>query len=152
VIRHNTSVRKRTAATTSDVSVDMKSWIANAVGEFRVVGGGGSTLDVVAGLRYLSLKERLEWNFTGSLGSLPESARSGDAQISSTIVDGIVGVKGQFRGDGGWSVPFYLDAGTLARSSLGRAPPVSPTRSSGVSSACSIGTLTSGSIPARRTT
>jgi len=100
------------AATTSDVSIDMKSWIANAVGEFRVLGDGGSTLDVVAGLRYLSLKERLEWNFTGSLGSLPESARSGDAQISSTIVDGIVGVKGQFRGDGGWSVPFYLDVGT----------------------------------------
>jgi hypothetical protein len=117
--RRNTNVHDFTiggigipAATTSDVSIDMKSWIVNAVGEYRVVSQGGSTLDVVAGLRYLSLKERLEWNFTGSLGSLPESARSGNEEISNNIIDGIVGVKGQLRGDGGWLVPFYLDVGT----------------------------------------
>jgi hypothetical protein len=101
------------AATTSDVSIDLKSWIANAVGEYRLLDEGGAiTLDALAGLRYLSLKERLEWNFTGSLGSLPEVARSGNEEISNSIVDGIIGVKGQFRGDGGWRVPFYLDVGT----------------------------------------
>jgi hypothetical protein len=101
------------ADTTSDVSIDMKTWIVNALGEYRVLGGGGgSTLDAVAGVRYLSLKERLQWNFTGSLGSLPEAARTGDQEISSNIVDGIVGVKGQLRGDGGWMMPFYLDVGT----------------------------------------
>ena len=100
------------AATTSDVSIDMKSWIVNAVGEYRVLRQGESTLDVVAGLRYLSLKERLEWSFTGSIGSLPEAARSGNVEISSNIVDAIVGVKGQFQGDGGWRVPYYLDVGT----------------------------------------
>jgi hypothetical protein len=117
--RRNTNVHDFTiggigipAATTSDVSIDLKSWIVNAVGEYRVVSQGGSTLDVVGGLRYLSLKERLEWNFTGSLGSLPEAARSGNEEISSNIIDGIVGVKGQLRGDGGWFMPFYLDVGT----------------------------------------
>jgi hypothetical protein len=100
------------AATTSDVSIDMKSWIANAVGEYRVLTQGGSTLDVVAGLRYLSIRERLQWNFTGSIGSLPEAARSGDQQIGNDIVDAIVGVKGQLRGDGGWAMPYYLDVGT----------------------------------------
>ena len=117
--RRNTNVHDFTigdvgipAGTTSDVSFDMKSWIANAVGEYRVLSEGGSTLDVVAGLRYLSLKERLEWNFTGSIGSLPEAARSGNQEISNKTVDGIVGVKGQLRGDGGWTMPFYLDVGT----------------------------------------
>jgi len=117
--RHNTNLHDFTignvgipADTTSDVSIDMKSWIANAVGEYRVLSRGGTTLDVVAGLRYLSLTERLQWNFTGSLGSLPEAARSGNQEISSTVVDGIVGVKGQLRGDGGWMMPFYLDVGT----------------------------------------
>ncbi|HYC10982.1 MAG TPA: hypothetical protein VEC10_15170, partial [Steroidobacteraceae bacterium] len=83
--RHNTNLHDFTignvgipADTTSDVSIDMKSWIANAVGEYRVLSRGGTTLDVVAGLRYLSLTERLQWNFTGSLGSLPEAARSGN--------------------------------------------------------------------------
>lgn len=100
------------ASTTSDVSIDMKSWIANMLGEYRVLSEGGSNLDVVAGLRYLSLKERLEWSFTGSLGSLPEAARSGNQEISSNIIDGIVGVKGRLGGDGGWTMPFYLDVGT----------------------------------------
>ena len=100
------------ANTTSDISIDMKSWIANVVGEYRVLDEGGSTLDAVVGVRYLSLKERLEWNFTGSLGGLPEAARAGNQEISSQIVDGIVGVKGRLRGDSGWMMPFYLDVGT----------------------------------------
>jgi hypothetical protein len=117
--RHHTNVHDFTigdvgipAGTTSDVSIDMKSWIVNAVGEYRVLSVGGTTLDAVAGVRYLSLKERLQWNFTGSLGSLPEAARTGDQEISSTIVNGIVGVKGQLRGDEGWMMPFYVDVGT----------------------------------------
>jgi hypothetical protein len=101
------------AATTSDVSMDMKSWIVNAVGEYRVLGQrGGSTLDVVAGARYLSVSERLEWNFTGSIGRLPEAARSGNVGISNSIVDAIVGMKGQVQGDGGWRMPYYIDVGT----------------------------------------
>jgi len=100
------------ANTTSDLSIDMKSWIANAVGEYRVLGEGQSALDAVVGVRYLSLKERLEWNFSGSLGGLPEAARAGNQEISSQIVDGIVGVKGRLAGDGGWLMPFYLDVGT----------------------------------------
>ena len=100
------------SSTTSDVSMDMKTWIANAVGEYRLLSDGGSTLDAVLGLRYLSLTERLEWNFTGLLGGVPEAARTGNQEISSNIVDGIVGVKGQLRGDGGWVMPVYLDVGT----------------------------------------
>ena len=117
--RRNTNVHDFTIGgigipvnTTSDVSMDMKTWIANAGGEYRVLGEGGSTLDAVVGVRYLSLKQRLEWNFTGSLGSLPPAARAGNQEISDTIVDGIVGVKGRLRGDGGWMMPFYLDVGT----------------------------------------
>jgi hypothetical protein len=100
------------ADTTSDVSIDMKSWIANAAGEYRVTGNGGSWLDALVGVRYFSLKERLQWNFTGSIGTLPEAARTGNQEISNTLVDAIVGVKGQLRGDGGWMMPFYLDVGT----------------------------------------
>jgi len=117
--RRNTNVHDFTiggigipANTTSDVSIDMKSWIVNAVGEYRMLAEGGSTLNAVVGVRYLSLKQRLEWNFTGSIGSLPAAARAGNQEISSNIVDGIVGVKGQLRGDSGWAMPFYLDVGT----------------------------------------
>lgn len=102
------------AATTSDVSLDMKSWIVTLAGEYRVLTQGASSLDVLAGLRYLNIQNRLEWNFTGSLGSLPEAARSGSSEISGTHFDVIVGAKGQFRfgTDGRWGIPFYLDVGT----------------------------------------
>jgi hypothetical protein len=117
--RRNTNIHDFTiggigipADTTSDVSIDMKSWIVNAVGEYRVLSQGGSVLDVVAGARYLSVKERLEWNFTGSLGSLPAAVRSGNVEISDSIVDAIIGVKGQVQGDGGWRMPYYIDVGT----------------------------------------
>jgi hypothetical protein len=100
------------AGTTTDVSIDMKSWIATTVGEYRVLSQGAGTLDVLAGARYLSVNERLSWNFTGSIGSLPESARSGTSAITNSIVDAIVGVKGQVQGDGGWRMPYYIDVGT----------------------------------------
>jgi hypothetical protein len=100
------------AATTTDVSMNLKSWIVNTVGEYRLLSGGGATLDVLAGARYLSVNEQLTWNFTGSIGSLPESARSGNSQITNSIVDAIVGVKGQVLGDGGWRMPYYIDVGT----------------------------------------
>ena len=64
--RRNTNIHDFTiggtgipAGTTSDVSIDMKSWIVNAVGEYRVLGQGDGALDVIAGARYLYLKERL---------------------------------------------------------------------------------------------
>jgi len=117
--RRNTNIHDFTiggtgipAGTTSDVSIDMKSWIVNAVGEYRVLGQGDGALDVIAGARYLYLKERLEWNFTGSIGTLPEAARSGNVEITNSIVDAIVGVKGQVQGDGGWRMPYYIDIGT----------------------------------------
>jgi hypothetical protein len=117
--RHHTNIHDFTigdvgipANTNADISMNLKSWIVTAAGEYRVLRQGGSTLDVLAGLRYLSLNERLQWNFTGSIGSLPEAARSGDQQIGSTVVDGIVGVRGQLQGDNGWMMPFYLDVGT----------------------------------------
>ena len=117
--RRNTNVHDFTiggigipASTTSDVSLDMKSWIVNAVGEYRMLSEGTSTLDVVAGVRYLSLKERLEWNFSGSFGNLPEASRAGNVEISNNNYNAIVGVKGQVQGDGGWRVPYYIDVGT----------------------------------------
>jgi len=117
--RHNSNIHDFTiggigipAATTSDVSIDMKSWIVNAVAEYRLLSQGESTLDVVAGVRYLDLKERVEWNFTGSLGNLPETTRSGNGEITTSSVDAIVGVKGQLQGHGGWRMPCYIDVGS----------------------------------------
>jgi len=117
--RRNTNVHDFTigdmgipAATTSDVSIDMKTAIVNVVGEYRVLSQGEGALDVVAGLRYLHLKERLEWSFSGSLGTVPEAARSGNAEISNNNFNAIVGIKGQVQGDGGWRMPYYIDVGT----------------------------------------
>jgi hypothetical protein len=100
------------AGTTSDVSVDMKTELFTGVGEFRALSRGHTNLDVLAGVRYIRIRERLEWNFTGSLGTLPEATRSGDQELSRDNLDAIVGLKGVLRGDGAWEMPYYLDVGT----------------------------------------
>ena len=101
------------ATASADTNLDMKSWVVTAAGEYRVANEPAVTLDALAGIRYLYLKQRLEWSITGAVGNIPPAAQSGTAELSDTHFDGIVGIKGQLRvsGDGRWSVPVYLDVG-----------------------------------------
>jgi hypothetical protein len=98
---------------TADLNVDLKSWVWTLAGQYRVMSDPALTVDLIGGARMLDLTERLKWNISGDLGSLPPVSRTGNSEVSQTIWDGVVGAKGRyvFGASREWSVPFYFDVG-----------------------------------------
>jgi hypothetical protein len=102
------------ASSTANIHLDMESLIWTLAGEYRVVAGPAFTMDLLGGMRYLDVKQKVDWEITGDLGGIPAAGRSGNAEASGNNWDAVVGVKGAFHmgQDGKWSVPVYLDVGT----------------------------------------
>jgi hypothetical protein len=101
---------------TADVNLDLKTWLVTAAGEYRFASAPDRDFDYLAGVRYLDITTSFKYSFTGSIGNLPPAARSGQSEDAAHNLDGIVGIKGQFRlgSDYSWTVPLYLDIGTGA--------------------------------------
>ena len=73
-------------------------------------------MDLIAGVRYLSLKTTTNWNLntdvTGPNGNSIILPRSGSVRKSGNLTTGIVGAKGRVKlGESDWFVPFYVDVG-----------------------------------------
>jgi hypothetical protein len=102
------------ASTTADLSLDIKGTIWTLAGEYRVVSDPALKMDVLAGARLFDVEPTLGWSITGDLGPISAPSRSGSKEISDSVWDGIVGVKGRyaFGENRAWFVPFYLDVGT----------------------------------------
>lgn len=67
----------------------------------------------MAGLRYLDVSQKISWDITGNVNSIPAADRSGTGEASLENVDAIIGVRGQhaFGTTNQWFVPYYLDVG-----------------------------------------
>ena len=102
------------ASATTDLSLDLKSWVWTVAGEYRVMSDLAWTVDLLAGARMLYIKPTLGFTVTGDLGPIVIPGRSGSKEVSETLWDGIVGIKGRYAfGDNReWFAPFYLDVGT----------------------------------------
>jgi len=102
------------ASATTDLSLDLKSWVWTVAGEYRVASDPTWTVDLLAGARMLYIKPTLGYSITGDLGPIIIPGRSVSKAVSETRWDGIVGLKGRYAfGDNReWFVPFYLDVGT----------------------------------------
>lgn len=98
----------------ANVDFDMDSWIWTLAGYYRTVDKPGYTFDVLAGLRYTDVTQKLDWNITGSVGSLPPNDLTGTGESSLSNWDAILGVRGRLDlgADKNWFVPYYLDVGT----------------------------------------
>jgi len=82
-------------------NVEMQNWIVTPMVTYRVMEEEQLTLDLVAGARYLYIKMPLETNI-----AIPfPTSKTGD------IWDGIVGVRGQYKIDEKWYMPFHFDVG-----------------------------------------
>jgi hypothetical protein len=104
----------RIVDTGSDTS--LKSTIWSVVGGYSVVSTPAASVDVIAGIRYLSLKATTDWNLnadvTGPNGNSVILPRSGSVRKSANVTTGIVGAKGRVKlGESNWFVPFYIDVG-----------------------------------------
>ena len=103
------------ATATADLQLDIKTTIWTLAGEYRVVSDPAWTVDVLGGARMLQMKPTLGYSINGELGGIAiPGGPSGSKQVSETVWDGIVGVKGRyvFGDDRKWFAPFYADIGT----------------------------------------
>jgi hypothetical protein len=97
----------------ADLDLDVKTWIWTVAGTYALKSDSEGNMDMMFGARMLDMTNSLSWTFKGTgPGVLPP--RTGNAEVSDTFWDGIVGLKGRaFVGDERkWFVPFYVDVGT----------------------------------------
>jgi hypothetical protein len=104
----------RIVDTGSDTSLKTTIW--SIVGGYSVVSAPAASVDVIAGVRYLSLKATTDWNLnvdvTGPNGNSVILPRSGSVGKSANVTSAIVGAKGRVKlGETNWFVPFYVDVG-----------------------------------------
>jgi hypothetical protein len=95
-----------------DTETSLKGLEWTLAGGYAMSGNPDATLDLVAGVRYLSLDTSAAWNLTGTIdGSGQSLAREGRVSNETDLWDGIVGVRGRVKLGERWSMPYHLDAG-----------------------------------------
>jgi hypothetical protein len=99
---------------TSNLSLDLKTWIWTVAGTYNLVSNPDYSLDLVGGARMLDMTSALDYAFSPSVLGHPLGGRSGRSEVSETNWDAVVGVKGRayFGDDRKWFVPYYVDIGT----------------------------------------
>jgi hypothetical protein len=102
------------ADVSANLKYDIKTWIWTVAGTYELVKKPEYTLDLLGGARYLDVKQTLDWSINGDISALPPVSRDGSADVTSTLWDGIVGVKGvaDLGSEHKWFIPYYLDVGT----------------------------------------
>ena len=99
-------------------TVKLSGVLWELAGACTVARGGNSSLDVLAGFRYLGIEAKTDWQLSGSItdnvsGGGGTFARSGSASSRVDLWDAIVGIRGTVGlGDSRWAIPYYLDVGT----------------------------------------
>lgn len=101
------------AGASANVDYDLKGWVWTLAGTYRLVSDRDFKVDALAGARALGLRQRVNWNLSGNVGSVALQDRAGTREVDGTNWDAIVGVRGRAQfSEGGWFVPYYLDIGT----------------------------------------
>jgi hypothetical protein len=94
-------------------SLDVKSTLWTLAATYRAIAQPDTTLDVLLGMRLLDVKQTLNWQLAGNIGTVAPPLRGGERNVNQSNWDGIVGIKGRvaLSGDRRWFLPYYLDAG-----------------------------------------
>ena len=94
----------------ANTQTGVKGLVWALAASYTVSRSSASTFDVLGGLRYAGLEASVDWQLAGPTGLLPQT---GSFSQTVDLWDAIIGVRGKARlGEGGWFVPYYLDAGT----------------------------------------
>jgi hypothetical protein len=104
------------AGVNQGTTTSLRGWEWEVAASRTVARGTASSIDVLAGVRYLDIKATTDWLLAAEvIGPGPglSFARAGGISERVTLWDGIVGVRGRVGiGRGKWSIPYYLDVGT----------------------------------------
>ena len=88
---------------------NMTGWQLGLYGGYTTVDTDNLTVDVLAGLRYLDVEADAQLQITGPL---PPTLPSPKLSQSVGLWDAIVGVKGAYKVNDKWFIPYHLDVGT----------------------------------------
>jgi hypothetical protein len=97
----------------ANLNLGVKTWIWTVAGTYALKADREGNADMMFGVRMLDMTNSLDWSFRGTgPGVLPP--RTGNTQVSDTLWDGIVGLKGRavLGEERRWFVPYYVDLGT----------------------------------------
>jgi hypothetical protein len=96
------------------VEFDLKTVISTFAASYRGLDNPGITVDWLAGARLASFKQEIDWEFTGTFGSMTPPPLTGSRRSKVEQWDMIVGMKGRlaYGAEHEWVVPFYFDLGT----------------------------------------
>jgi hypothetical protein len=94
------------------VAIDAETEFSGFVGHLLVgrelVRGPGASLDLFGGVRWMTLQVGAEVLLTGPL---PPTLPGRELEAESTLLDGVVGVRGRIPLGGAWFAPYHLDLG-----------------------------------------
>jgi hypothetical protein len=98
---------------TADAALDIEAKLFTLGAGYRLTPSDGVTFDVFAGARCLEAETTLDWAFSAPFGPFAGPLQAGTSSISDDALDGIAGIKGDFRfgADREWCLPFYADVG-----------------------------------------
>ena len=111
------------AGTSANVDYDLKGWLWTLAGAYRAVAEPQYQLDLITGVRLLDIRQTLDWQLTGNIGSIALPDRAGGREASLQNWDAVAGVKGRaaFGEDRKWFAPYYFDIGTGESNFTGQA-------------------------------
>ena len=93
----------------TEVDLALDGWQFGLYGGYNIYDTPKASLDILAGLRYLSIDTDAELDIDGPLDLNLPSAR---LSASTEVWDGVVGVRGRASINDNWFVPYYADVGT----------------------------------------
>jgi hypothetical protein len=95
------------------LGLDVKSTVWTLSGLYNLTATPENTTDLLLGARMLDMKQTLNWSLSAGVPGYPTIGHSGQASVSGTDWDAIVGVKGRyyFGAEHKWFLPYYADVG-----------------------------------------
>jgi len=106
------------AGATGEVALRLRGWTGMAAASYRMSDSPSHEWQVLAGLRYLDIRSKANWQLRGNVAGLPAGAIAGQSAMHPDVLDVVAGARGRVRIAGGsWFVPWHADAG-LGQSDL----------------------------------
>jgi hypothetical protein len=90
----------------SNVDMKLKGWQLGLYGGYNLYQTSRSSLDLMAGLRYLTIDSEVK--LSSDLERLPDLKLTKDTDVW----DGIIGLRGRTDLNENWFIPYYADIGT----------------------------------------
>ena len=89
----------------------MKTWLTTFGAGYTVVNNEKVALDLVGGARYLWMDVDLKLDLMHE-GTPLQTSKQVKVSESDSFWDGVVGLKGQYKINDKWFMPYYADVGT----------------------------------------